>query len=152
MKEKYATMCAIYNEVAAMADRKGVPVDVHPHSHHGSVIETAEEYEMLMAMTDPSLVGWCPDTGHIVRGGLDLLGTLRRYGARIRNVHLKDADENGKWKALGDGICDVKAVLQLLRGDRVHRVDHCRRGIGRGFQDQRAAIRKNREYLRSLGY
>jgi inosose dehydratase len=152
MKEKYATMCAIYNEVAVMADRKGVAVDVHPHSHHGSIIETAEEYEQLMAMTDASLVGWCPDTGHIVRGGLDLVGTLRKYGTRIRNVHLKDADENGKWKALGEGVCNVKVVVQFLEEIGYTGWIIAEEESDDAFHDQRAAIVKNRNYLRSLGY
>jgi sugar phosphate isomerase/epimerase len=152
LKQRFATMCAFYNEVGVSAQRKGVSVDVHPHSHHGSIIETAEEYEQLMTMTDPKLVGWCPDTGHIVRGGLDLLGTLRKYSVRIRNIHLKDADEAGKWRPLGQGICDFPGVMRFLE-----EIGYGGWIIGEeespeAFQDQRAAIEKNRRYLRTIGY
>lgn len=97
LEAQFKTMCGLYNRIAREARERGVPVDVHPHSHAGSIIETAEEYDRLMSMTDSDLVGWCPDTGHIVRGGLDLVSTLKKYGERIRNVHFKDVDRFGSW-------------------------------------------------------
>jgi inosose dehydratase len=47
-KEKFDTMCRVYGEVAAYAAKKNVHVDIHPHSHAGSIIESAREYELLM--------------------------------------------------------------------------------------------------------
>ena len=57
----------------------------------------------------PGTVGWNPDTGHIVRGGQDLLDTLRTFGSRIIHVHLKDADASNNWQPLGKGVCDIPA-------------------------------------------
>jgi inosose dehydratase len=152
LREKFRTMCTIYNEVAALAGARGVPVDVHPHSHHGSIIETAEEYQMLMEMTDPQLVGWCPDTGHIVRGGQDLLGTLTRYAPRIRNVHLKDADQAGRWRPLGQGACDIPAVMRLLTGIGYTGWVIAEEESDEAAADPKGGISGNRAYLRSLGF
>ena len=134
-----------------MAAKKNVQVDVHPHSHYGSIIETAEEYEKLMELTDESIVGWTPDTGHIVRGGLDLLSTLKKYSSRIRNFHFKDVTSDGKWKVMGDGICDFKGIIKLLEDTGYkgwiigeEESDDARR-------DQKSAVTKNMQYLKSIG-
>ena len=152
LDRKFQTMCRIYNEVALLADKKKVSVDIHPHSHYGSIIETAEEYDRLMSSTDSKLVSWCPDTGHIARGGLDLLQTLSKYKERIRNFHFKDVDSKGNWKVMGAGICSFKEVLQLLE-----KIGYTGWVIGEeesddAYKDQVAAVTKNRAYLKSLGY
>ena len=111
---KIGVAADFYNEVGKRGKKAGVPVAFHPHSHHGSIFESRQEYDRIMKLTDPETVEWNPDTGHIVRGGQDLLDTLRRYGARIIHVHLKDADPQNHWQPLGKGVCDIPAVLKFL--------------------------------------
>jgi sugar phosphate isomerase/epimerase len=152
LDNKFETMCRIYNRIGEMAAEKNVEVDVHPHSHAGSIIESAEEYERLMNLTNSEVVNWCPDTGHIVRGGLDLLTTLRTYKERIRNVHFKDADKKGKWAMMGSGICDFKGTLALLE-----QIGYSGWVIGEeesdaAYEDQESAVSKNRQHLKDLGY
>jgi len=151
LDKKFKTMCDYYNRVAEMADKKNVPVDVHPHSHAGSIIETAEEYQRLMELTDESIVGWTPDTGHIIRGGLDLLTTLNKYSSRIRNFHFKDVDENGKWKVMGEGSCDFKGVVKLLSDTGYKGWIIGEEESDDAREDQKRAVTKNRGYLRSIG-
>ena len=101
-----------------------------------------------MERTDPDLVTWVPDTGHIVRGKQDLLGTLRDYSARIRHVHLKDASAEGEWRMLGEGICNMPEVVACLRdelqfdGWLILEEEAPEAGA-----DPAAAVRRNREYL-----
>lgn len=152
MDEKFETMCRIYNEIGGYADSKGVRVDFHPHSHAGSIIETAEEYARVMECTDPSIIGWCPDSGHIVRGGLDFIETITQYKDRIRNFHFKDVDNRGTWKPMGDGVCDYPKALELLES-----IDYEGWVIGEeesdgARADQKGSVTKNRQYLKSLGY
>jgi inosose dehydratase len=141
-----------YNEIGRLGKEAGVRVAFHPHSHHGSIFETRHEYERIMKRTDPELVGWNPDTGHIVRGGQNLIDTLRTFASRIIHVHLKDADANSNWQPLGKGVCDIPAVLNFLEKEIGYR------GwvVGEeesadAHNDQIAAIRWNRDYLKSLG-
>jgi sugar phosphate isomerase/epimerase len=152
LDKKFETMCGLYNRIAHEAGEGGVSVDVHPHSHAGSIIETAEEYQKLMSMTDAGLVGWCPDTGHIVRGGLDLLSTLQTYADRIRNVHLKDVDRTGTWRMMGSGVCDFQSVLSFLEEREYTGWIVAEEESDEATVDQKEAVRKNREYLGSLGY
>ena len=150
---KIALAADFYNEVGKRGKKAGVPVAFHPHSHHGSILESRREYQRIMELTDPEAVGWNPDTGHIVRGGQNLLDTLRTFARRIRHVHLKDADSGNHWQPLGKGICDISAVLDFLENE----LGYDGWVVGEeesadAVKDQIAAIRGNRDHLRSLGY
>jgi sugar phosphate isomerase/epimerase len=101
---------------------------------------------------DARYVSLGPDTGHIVRGGQDLLACLGTYISRITHLHLKDVTATGEWVALGQGVCDFPAVLALLES-----VDYGGWIVGEeesdaARQDGLEAIRKNRAYLRGMGY
>jgi sugar phosphate isomerase/epimerase len=112
---KFAAAARFYNAAAERGARAGVAVAVHPSSHHNTLLFTREDYDTMFALLDPSAVGWVPDTGHILRGGQDILATLARHRDRIRYLHLKDVDAVGHWKMLGAGICDVAAVIAAVR-------------------------------------
>jgi sugar phosphate isomerase/epimerase len=107
----------IYDAIGRRGTAMGVGVAIHPSSHEGSVLMSAEDYEAIMATTDGSVVGWVPDTGHILKGGMDVRGTLRRYGGRIAYVHLKDAGDDGSWKLMGEGDVGIPEVLAFLRDE-----------------------------------
>ncbi len=74
----------------------------------------------LILGADPSLtlefdVAWC------VRGGKDPMGTIAKYGSRVRAAHIKDiapvgknADEDG-WSDVGDGTVPWPALMAALR-------------------------------------
>ncbi len=143
---------ALYNEIGRRAHEAGIVAHVHPHSHHGSLLETAEEYAYLLDRLDPTCLRFGPDTGHIVRGGQDLLTCLRRCLPRVSHLHLKDADAQGRWQPLGQGICDFPAVLALLAETGYDGWVVCEEESASARHDGVAAIRHNREYLRTLGY
>ncbi len=112
--EKFEASAQFYNEAAERGVRAGVPVAVHPSSHHNTLLFTRQDYDELFAGLDPEIVGWVPDTGHIIRGGQDILDTLGTYRDRIRYLHLKDVDRAGEWQMLGAGACDVAAVITVV--------------------------------------
>jgi sugar phosphate isomerase/epimerase len=150
---KIAFAAEFYNEVGRRGKKAGVPVAFHPHSHHGSIFESRKEYQRIMELTDADVVGWNPDTGHIVRGGQDLLDTLRVFGARIKHVHLKDADASNNWQPLGKGVCDIAGALKLLETEiGYHDWVVGEEESADARKDQIAAIKWNRDYLKSLGY
>jgi inosose dehydratase len=104
------------------------------HNHVGTVIETREEVDALLALTDPALVFLGPDTGHLAWAGADPLAFFQDYAGRILTVHLKDIDagvaeqgraeewdygtaqRHGIWTELGRGAIDFPAILETLRG------------------------------------
>ncbi|HLZ10417.1 MAG TPA: sugar phosphate isomerase/epimerase [Chloroflexota bacterium] len=141
-----------YNEAGRLGRAAGVSVNVHPHSNHGSLVESAAEYRYLVDRLDPDLVSFGPDTGHIVRGGQDLLTCLRTYLPRITHLHLKDVDGNGNWTGLGRGVCDFPAVLALLEESAYGGWVVAEEESFAAREDGVRAIRENRAYLRSIGY
>lgn len=63
------------------------------HHHMGSMIEAEADVDALMEGSTPE-VTLLFDTGHLKFGGADVLGTLRRWGHRVKHVHFKDVREN----------------------------------------------------------
>ena len=102
------------------------------HAHYGTNVETEDDIDRLMAMTDPEYVTLLYDTGHIALGGGDALRVLKRHLNRIEYVHLKDvrvpianrvaAKELGFLEAVragvftvpGNGAIDFPPLFELL--------------------------------------
>jgi inosose dehydratase len=68
------------------------------HQHWGTMFEWSGPFDRLMALTDPELVKFCPDTAQLMMGDFDVLETFRKYGPRIGYVHFKDLDHNHNWQ------------------------------------------------------
>ena len=111
--DKFAIAAEIYNRAGELGRKAGVQVAVHPSSHHKTLLFDLADYDTIFALLDPDLVGWVPDTGHILRGHKDMADTLRTYRDRIRYIHLKDVDANGTWAMLGKGVCDTPDVIEI---------------------------------------
>ena len=102
------------------------------HHHMGTVVQTAEETDRMMANTDPRYVFLCYDTGHFTFAGEDPLAMLKKYVSRVGHVHLKDmrlpvveesrknnwsflqAVRNGACTLPGDGDVDFDPVFRVL--------------------------------------
>ena len=152
LEDKFAAAAEFYNAAGERGRAAGVQVALHPSSHHNTLLGTRSEYDRIMALTDPALIGWVPDTGHILRGGQDILDTLRTYQDRIRYLHLKDVDAAGHWSMLGEGVCDTRAVIDVVAaapnftGWLVLEEES-----DTAAKDPAAAVRRNRDTLRALG-
>jgi inosose dehydratase len=103
------------------------------HHHMGAYVESPDDLDRLMALTDPASVGLLYDTGHAYFGGAtepDLL--LKKHVARVAHVHCKDVRPqviaqarndgwsflsgvlNGTFTVPGDGVIDYEAILSTL--------------------------------------
>ncbi|HYZ64692.1 MAG TPA: myo-inosose-2 dehydratase [Acetobacteraceae bacterium] len=118
------------NRLGAWMQREGVRIAFHHHM--GTVIETADEVDRLMAGTGPS-VGLLFDTGHLAFAGSDPAAVSRRWAHRINHVHAKDVRpavleqaRRERWSFLdsvvagvftvpGDGMVDFDSALLPLR-------------------------------------
>lgn len=141
-----------YAGVVNRARQRDVRVAVHPHSHHKSLVETAAEYDRLLAATENIGLQFNPDSGHITRGDQDFIQCLRRHLPRVVHVHTKDVDEEGQWQPLGRGICDFRAMFELLAATGYDGWVIAEEESQLAWEDPVAAIVHNREYLRELGY
>ena len=102
------------------------------HHHMGTVVQSAEETDRMMASTNPEYVFLCYDTGHFTFAGEDPLLMLQKYADRVGHVHLKDmrrevvdqvkperwsflkAVREGAFTVPGDGSVDFDPILKLL--------------------------------------
>jgi inosose dehydratase len=139
------------------------------HEHCGGYVETEAEIDELMARTDPSLVGLCLDTGHIVYGGGDPLKVLDRHASRVWHVHFKDCDpavastarttnlgylsavRNRLFCELGAGGVDFAEVVSALRRHAYDGWIVVEQDVFPGYGTPAESARRSREYLRSLG-
>jgi inosose dehydratase len=113
--DKFAVAAEFYNRAGALGKASGVDVAVHPSSHHNTLLFDRADYDRIFRLLDTALVGWVPDTGHILRGHNDIIDTMRTYQDRIRYLHLKDVDADDHWAMLGQGILDTSAVIEIVR-------------------------------------
>jgi inosose dehydratase len=110
----------VLNELGKIAKDAGVQLGLHPHVN--TIIETPEEIDMIMELTNPKYVRMAPDTGHILMGGGNVLDIIRKYSDRLSYFHFKDAaghfnrpDFGPNMRELGKGEVDYPGIMQLLK-------------------------------------
>jgi sugar phosphate isomerase/epimerase len=151
-EDKFAVAAGIYNRAAEIGRAADVDVAVHPSSHHHTLLFSREDYDRIFGLLEPE-VGWAPDTGHILRGGQAIGETLAAHRDRIRYVHLKDVDAQGTWAMLGEGACDIPAVIAAAqRAPRFNGWIVVEEESATAAADPGAAVRANRETMRRLGF
>ena len=103
------------------------------HHHMGAYVESPDDVDRLMALTDADKVGLLYDTGHAYFGGAtDPNVLLKKHVTRVVHVHCKDVRpkviaqaRNDGWSFLsgvlygtftvpGDGAIDYDALLSTL--------------------------------------
>jgi inosose dehydratase len=122
------------SEIGALALRDGVRLCFH--NHVGSVIETRDEIDRLLARVDPGAVFLGADIGHLVWGGGDAVSFCRDYGERFLALDVKDINPTvlaegvargwtydefagkGIFAELGEGMIDFPAMFQVLKEKR----------------------------------
>lgn len=134
----------------------------------GSYVETGDEVDRLISMTDPDTLRLAPDIGYLVYAGVDPLEFVRRNLERIAYVTLKDLDadlheqhlwakgsleefwEAGGFLELGQGDVDVEGVVDVLRERGFEgwlAVGHDQPG-----RDPSASVQISRDYMVGLGF
>ena len=103
------------DSVACRAAERGIVTCYHPNSAKNSLFRTARDYKVLFELMDRTRVGWAPDVGHIVNGGMDALTLLKEGRSRICHVHFKDRAADGAWAVMGKGDIDYPAIVRYLK-------------------------------------
>jgi len=144
------------------------------HHHTGGFVETADEIEMLLALTDPQVVGLVFDTGHYAFGTSNptaqgVMAALARFGERLWYVHFKDCDASvaaqsraqqwdyhtsvahGIFCELGKGCVPFAEVAAWLRARDYHGYITVEQDVLPGMGTPKASAMRNRRYLRDIG-
>lgn len=140
------------------------------HHHCAGYVETPQEIDMLLQLTDPGLLGLCIDTGHYRFGGGDPLEFLKKNASRIWHVHFKDCQpelaaqsrqdgwdyftsvQKGIFCELGKGevkFPEIKAELEKMGYDGWIVVEQ---DVLPGMGSPKDSALRNRKYLTSIGF
>ena len=116
--EKFKTMCECYNQLGEVAGEMGFRAGLH--NHLGQMVQDTAEVDRCMAMTDPKLFSFSPDTAHLFLAKVPVAETLQKYKDRLMLIDYKDAkfaSENFKDNIfdLGDGDIDFPACHRVLK-------------------------------------
>lgn len=164
----WMTFAAGVDKVAgAVKMETGLRTVFHPHC--GGYVETPDEIDRLMELTDHKRVGLVLDTGHIVYGGGDPLRVLDTHRNRVRHVHFKDCDMNvaemarerglGYLEAvraqlfceLGKGVVDFPGITGALESSNYDGWIVVEQDVFPGYGSPKASASRSREFLRRLG-
>lgn len=140
------------------------------HHHCAGYVETPAEIDKLMSLTDPSLLGLVFDCGHYRFGGGDPVEGLRKYGKRVWHFHFKDHQPDvhregnekgwdyfqnvsgGVFCELGKGDVDFPALMGILKEIGFNGWGVVEQDVLPGMGKPKESARRNREYIRSLGF
>lgn len=118
------------NKLGKIAKDKGMTLTFHHHM--GTVVQTEEEIDKFMELTDPELVFLLFDSGHLSFAGINPENVLKKYVNRVKHVHLKDIRKEmveksraERWSFLkgvregvftvpGDGDVDFAPIFSIL--------------------------------------
>jgi inosose dehydratase len=140
------------------------------HHHCAGYVETPDEIERFLELTDPQKIGLVFDTGHFTYGAghAGVVEALGRYGERVWYIHFKDCDpqvaararaerwdyftalRHGVFCELGKGAVDFPAVLRWLAGHDYGGYVLVEQDVLPGMGAPKESARRNREYLRSI--
>ena len=95
-------------EFAAYLAGQGVTLVYHHHM--GTIVESPEEIDALMAATGPH-TQLLFDAGHCAFGGGDPVAVLTRHAARVRHFHAKNIRPNVVARVRDEGMSFLQAVL-----------------------------------------
>jgi inosose dehydratase len=139
------------------------------HHHCAGYVETPEEIDQLMALTDPSLVGLVLDMGHYKFGGGDPLSALKKHQSRIWHIHFKDCHPelaaksktegwdyfqsvgSGVFCELGKGAVDFAAIVAELKNQQYSGWIVVEQDVLPGMGNPKVCAQRNRDYIKSLG-
>lgn len=139
------------------------------HHHCAGYTETPAEVDMLLGLTDPTLVGLVLDMGHYMFGGGDPLEALKKHHDRIWHIHFKDchpeiAERAGKegwdyFKSVGSGVfcelgkgaVDFPSIVKELKSRNYSGWIVVEQDVLPGMGDPKSCAGRNRQYIKSLG-
>ena len=118
--DAFAMMCRFYNRLGEAAGEMGFKAGLH--NHLGQMVQTPDEIDRCMALTDPKLFYFSPDTAHVYLAGGDPAAVMEKYKGRLMMADYKDAKRASLTSSyientydLGDGEIDFPACHRVLR-------------------------------------
>lgn len=92
---------------------EGMDIKVALEPHLNSRYQEASDYDFIFDRLDHPQLGITVDTGHFYSAGVDMATLIRKYTAKVWNVHVKD-HLGTQSVALGAGEIDLRGIFAVL--------------------------------------
>ncbi len=156
----------------SVRDATGLPTAFHHHC--AGYVETPEEIDHFLSLTNPELISLVFDTGHYLYGTGDTAGELvlsgfDRFASRIQHVHFKDCEphiaqqarqsnwdyfiavQHGVFCELGRGSVPFPSIFARLREQSYSGWIVVEQDVLPGMGSPKESAARNRTYLKSIG-
>jgi sugar phosphate isomerase/epimerase len=147
-EEELDNQAELLKRLIVLGERKGIVLNLHNHTfevEHGM----HDLGGTLKRIPDVKLG---PDLNWLVRGGINPIEFLKKYGNQIVFLHLRDQLSNGKWpEALGEGNTDFEEIGRTLKGIKFSGDAIVELAFENDFKPTRPlkeTLKMSREYLR----
>lgn len=114
LRKRQHNLLNCINRIAERAYSKNISCSFHPNSPAGSVFRTEEDYEVMINGMKNELINFCPDVGHIAKGGMDPLTIVKQYRDYINLIHYKDMNADRRWAETGSGEINFVEITKYL--------------------------------------
>ncbi len=123
---KYKEYIELFNKFGEQCQRVGLKFAYHNHDFEFEVIEGIRPIDLLIEETDNNLVSFELDLYWIIKAGEDPLRYIKKYPNRFPLWHIKDMDNDGSMRDVGEGIIDFEEIFKLkkLSGLEHYYVEH----------------------------
>ncbi|WP_411090085.1 sugar phosphate isomerase/epimerase family protein [Streptomyces sp. 061-3] len=105
-----------FNKAGLAARESGLKLLYHNHGTDHQVVDGVSLYDILLAETDPELVGFELDLYWAANGGASAPGELFvRHPRRFPALHVKDMAPDGDFADVGSGVLDFPTMFDTAR-------------------------------------
>jgi sugar phosphate isomerase/epimerase len=137
-----------FNVAGELARQAGLTLLFHNHGHDFRTVDGEVLYDILLAETEPQLVGFLLDVYWCVDGGYDPADYFVNHAGRFPSLHVKDMTPSGDFADVGAGVLDFATMFDQARpaGVKQWLVEHD------NPTDELASAARSYEYLVGLRY
>ena len=137
-----------FNAAGELAREAGLTLLFHNHGVDFATVDGEVLYDILLAETDPQLVGFLLDVYWCVDGGYDPADYFVNHPGRFPALHVKDMSVTGDFADVGSGVLDFPSMFDGTQDAGVEQwlVEH---DFPAG---EMATARRSYDYLVNLQY
>ena len=117
-KAEYPTILKGIADSGAAAAQNGFVFSYHNHWREFTDIDGIPAMDRILSETNAENVFMEPDVCWIAKGGQDPASFIRKYGKRIRQIHIKDITDLSNYETtteLGKGVIDLPSVIAATK-------------------------------------
>lgn len=110
-------IAALFNQAGAACKAAGLRFLYHLHGHEFVQYDDKTGMDILIAETDPALVGWEPDVYWVEKAGVSAVEFIQQNGDRCPYIHMKDMKDRVDWHdtEVGAGALDSAGIIAAAK-------------------------------------